>query len=411
MLRSDRAFLGVGVIAALLVGGIGFAWIFQTYIPQARVSASLEGCRKEVEGSLQIECIFRVIERELFSRGLPGAMNVFAKAYAKFPAFVSSGCHRQAHRVGDLAYYRLFFGSEDLERIDFTQDTTACGYGFYHGFLEHFTQDYPNVQAVTDTCTYLEERLGKTMGDIRSICYHGSGHGFTLAQSERVSRKDWGNVALFTAPPNELCDRLPLGNKDDIEQCKEGVFNVLVDWMVRNEYGFAYNAARPFAVCDRVPLGSRKACIYEMAQKVDGLSNKDPRKVAEITGQIPEEDLQTMAFGVAIAGFIQNSIAEEGGYQRVIDSCATLSAELYKKCMESVVHGLFEHGEPQKEYQEALKACAEPSVAEHTYTSDCYKSVAHRLPRFYSDQQILHICGEFPAGSRNVCESGLSKRP
>jgi hypothetical protein len=382
-----QAAAGVAVLSAV-------ALLFFTNSSRA---GELMPCDTQ-SGDQQIECVFGVIEKNLLERGVAGGFEIFSQAYERYPAFVATGCHRHAHRVGDLVYYRLYVGAEDFDSIDFPQSTTACGYGMYHGLLEHLIQDHPLPSFVTETCHYLTKRLETTMNDIQLTCYHGAGHGFTLAEAERTPKSDWGSISAFTKYPLEQCDALTEATATDIEQCKEGVFNVVVDWMDLKQYGFAYNDEAPFAACSVAPASSTEACYYEMAQKLDRLAAHDPVRLADIVAGISDTHLRELSFSVGIAGVVQNVILQ-GGQRQAIERCRTLSDAYYLACMQSIVHGMFEHGSPQREYVEALNLCAEvPSD-----TAECYRAVAGWLPRFYTPDERLAVCAQFPAEYKDAC--------
>lgn len=379
-----------------------------TYAPVVARSASLAGCGAQMSPDLVTECIFGLIESELDRDGLRGAMKVFSLAYKKYPSFANGGCHARAHRVGDVAYFRLYLKG-GLDALDFPQETTACGYGFYHGFMEHLIQDNPRPEFITETCDRLILNLGARMRDIQTICYHGAGHGLVLAQIERMSRSEWGNVKALVSAPAELCKKLERARSEDLEQCYEGIFNVLVDTMALGQYGFTYDMSQPFAICATQPLYLREACIYEVAQKLDSVSVFQPAKMIEVVSVLPNKDDQLMAFGVGMAGIVQQSIATEGGYQEVLASCTGISETFYPQCVGSIVGGLFEHGEPQKEYQKALRFCEDPIIAERQVTKLCYEQAAARLPRFYTREKITSICREFPAAYREICAAVQNK--
>lgn len=401
-----RSFLAVLLVCCT---ALAFLWALQTFVPSFRQAAELAPCRHIEDENTQVECIFRAIEKELGEHSVDSAMQIFATAYDEFPAFLQVGCHRQAHRVGDLMYFKRYLVNPDLDAIDMPQSTTACGYGLYHGFMEHLIQDHPDANFVTETCEYLQDRLGGKMRDIRTICYHGSGHGFELAESERVPRRLRGNVEAFTTRPLAECERLPKATIAEKEQCKEGIFNVLVDWMELGDHGFTLDKTNLFGVCDGVPTASQMACYYEMAQKLDGAGERDPQKIVGIVSRIKNEEFRYMSFRVGIAGIIQNVIGQPEGYQKTLEQCIELPEEYYRRCLESIVHGLFEHGEPQREYVKALDVCRSQSLREKGSEEFCYTKVAGRLPRFYTDTQIGKICTEFPEPYRQLCIAQIGK--
>ncbi len=374
------------------------------YAPVVSANVKLHACADLREDGEQIECIFRVIESEMERGGVDPAMRVFSKAYDDFHSFASTGCHRYAHRVGDLVYYHQYLGSDGIESIEFPQSTTACGYGFYHGFLEHLIQDNPYPDFVTKTCVYLTGRLQSDMSDIAIICYHGSGHGFELAESERVPRSRWGNLHAFVDGPLARCGEMSEATAREIEECRQGVFNVIVDWMAEKQYGFTYNAARPFAPCDALPTAYVYACYYEMAQKLDSVSGLDPVVIARIAESAPTTALADVAFRVGVAGIIQQTIADGKGYEASLARCATLQRLFFEGCIASMISGLFEHGPPQREYEKPFELCAESVVADAGMSKECYTAIAFRLKRFYEPARVNDLCKKIPEDFRGPCE-------
>lgn len=402
--NKDLKFLSIVGVLLVGIGAMG-----SVYASQIRTEIGVWKCGKEGVEQLQIECVFKMIEDEMEMSGTKEAMYVFSRAYERLYAFASTGCHRYAHRVGDVAYYEGYLTTKDLSKMDFPQETTACGYGFFHGFLEHLIQDHPSPEFVTQVCEHLDSELGDTMADIRIICYHGSGHGFTLAAVEQVPRAAWGEMRRFVDGPIAQCEKLERANENEVEECKQGVFNVIVDWMEDEQYGFAYDYERPFAKCDVLPAGYVNACYYEMAQKLDGASNRDPVLLADIAHQAITRDLAELAFRVGIAGVIQQTIADGIGYEATLGRCDELGDDFYAACIGSIVHGLFEHGSPQKEYEKALVFCADPFIRARGFEQECYSKTAGRLLRFYSQEHALEICREFPPDFYGLCEGAVQE--
>jgi hypothetical protein len=401
---SNRRVILALVLGSIFVGGLLLAF------PSLRARAEVGRCASFTNASLQVDCVFEIIERTLAARGLGAAFDVFERSYQVVPAIAETGCHRSSHRMGDLAYYQLYVPAQDIDGIDFVQETTACGYGFFHGFFEHLIQDRPDPALVVSVCEKLGARLGEDMGAIRITCYHGSGHGFALAGAERIPPEEWGNIARFTTGPLRLCESLPGVGENEIDECRQGVFNILVDWMVAGQYGFFYDTEKPFVFCDALPERQHhSACYYETAMKLDSVSGFDARVIWQIV-QEGQPQFARMAFGVGTAGLMQHVVAQEGGYRTALAQCAELPLEQYTQCVTNLSNGLFEHGKPQQEYRVALELCAEPLVAEQVSVREvCYREVARRLPRFYAREHSLAICEEFPADWRGRCAEEAKK--
>jgi hypothetical protein len=396
-----KQYVAIGLLVLIIGAG---ALILNGGFGNTKEPIKLDSCASVPEGTTQIVCILRVIKQYVVVGDLAGAFKVFDEAYRDYRSFAASGCHIQAHRVGDMAYYNYYTqGHADLDAMQFPQSTTACGYGFFHGFIEHMVQDHPDPAFVTQVCEDLRTRLSGTMHDIGVICYHGSGHGFTRAQADALGKDSWGNLHAFIDTPVTECDALQKASPNEKEDCKQGIFNVMVDWMESKEYGFSYDALHPFAPCDGLPAATEEACYYEMAQRVPRIAGDDPQKIMGFVAHAPTEALKEISFSVGIAGVIQDEITKGSGYGTTLTQCDALNATFYDLCVDSIVWGLYEHGEPQHEYVKALAFCSDPAVAAHGEAQSCYQHVADRLPRFYTPAKIKEICTEFPPQYRNLC--------
>lgn len=388
---------------ALAMGGVVLIALCVVFIwPRPSSARALDACEQATDQKVQVECIFRVIESEFDRGGLQDAMKVFAQAYDQYYSFASTGCHRYAHRVGDIAYYREYLVEQDFDAMDFPQETTACGYGFYHGFFEHLIQDHATSEFISDTCSYFKQRLSANLSDIGTTCYHGSGHGLSLAQGERTPKGLWGNIHAFADAPLAACAAMP--HTTDLEQrdCKEGVFNVIVEWMAQKQYGLDYDLESPFRPCHEFKGEDLGACYAEMSQKLVTFANSKPARMAELLQNAPDS-VRMRAFGTGIAGIIQQTIANEDPYRSTLIECATLSDELFNRCVGSTVNGLFEHGMPQEEYVLPLTVCTQAQVIDRGLQPMCYDLIAQRLSRFYEPARVRELCARIPEAYRTSC--------
>ena len=399
MLSSNKTLLGIFLI--ILSAFIVFTGV---HIAESHTAgAQIRHC-DAFDGDLQVDCIYRIIEKSIQERDIKRGFDIFRAAYDMFPSLSGTGCHRHAHRIGDMVYYGIYLSKNiDIKEINFPQDTTSCGYGFFHGFLEHLIQDNPDPVFVTDTCNYLRDALSHRMGDMEIICYHGSGHGFILHESENIRKEKWGDVLTFVKRPIEECESLPEADENEIEECRQGVFNVIVDWMSDREYGFSYDTENPLYVCESLDQNMQYACYYEISQKLDAVSDYDPREILSVAKKIGDENIQKAVFGTGIAGIMQQTILDGEWKDVVLSVCLDLESPFDEYCTSSVVHGLFEHGPPLREYEEPLLLCRNEFSDNDILRSICYKSVAIRLKRFYDDKKVSDICSQIPQEYRELC--------
>lgn len=367
-----------------------------------RAGASCAEKKSEAE---QADCWMQIVLLELRKRGIGPAFRQFAKLYERYPVFGATGCHSHAHRVGDAAYYGLYVAEGlSLKEIDFPQETTTCGYGFFHGFIEHLIQDKPDEAFVVETCEYLRGRLAGTMRDIGTICYHASGHGFQQTEADDLHSELWGRADLLVQRPLARCESLPT-NDAEIEDCRQGVFNVITDWMAFKNFGLALDLDDPLRLCRALPERWHHACFYELAQKLEPVTRDSPAKAAALVGGITRGALREMTFGVMIAGMLQRQ-APLNGYPRIIAECIAIADDaLFKTCVQSSANGLMEHGSPGREYEKVLDLCATPALSARGGDRFCYEALAHRLSRFYPAEKKHTICGKFPASFHDACRT------
>ena len=402
-------FRRIGLLfLALFIVVIGFVFVPQLsrVVSEYQAAQRLEPCRKFSLDDEQVECIFREIDGAIEGGNLKRGLDVFATAYNRFPSFAGTGCHRHAHRVGDTIYYQYYVLGDNLDALEFPQEATACGYGLFHGFLEHLIQDRPDPEFSMEVCDTLDRKLSSTMKDIRVICYHGTGHGYTLSNAETLPKSDWGDIRAFSDDPVAQCNAMDRATESEKEDCRQGVFNVIADWMEEKNYGFFYDTDNPFRLCNTVPSDVQYACYYEMAQKIGGLiAHNDPVELAAVAATATKKEFADLAFSVGIAGIIQQTIVDGNGYDYVLSRCEALSSDLFHLCLESAVWGLYEHGLPQEEYKNALSLCEEPAVLARGEQGFCYEKTAARLPRFYTKERIQSICDEFPEPYQPLCKA------
>lgn len=386
---SWRAFI-VGIsIGAFVVTCIWLPSLVQAGTDSYRIYA----CAQKASEVLQVDCWLQITFDKVRANNLAGAFLLFERMYDTYPYFGSSGCHQHAHKIGDTSYYELYLSEgRTLQTMDFPQETTSCGYGFFHGFIEHLIQDRPEPAFVTQSCEYLRDRLSATMGSIAIICYHASGHGFIMAKAGRLTEKEWGNALAIVPEPLRACESIPVASEREIEDCRQGVFNVISDWMALNDYGLHFDFTDPFAVCNALQRSWRHACYYELGMKLGGEHKDDPEKAVDMVQSITDPQLREVALGVMVAGMMQRQ-APLDGYKAVFESCTRIeNNELFRVCIYSAASGMMEHGSPGKEYEKLVPTCALPILDVREGSRICYRSFFARLSKFYPPEKKASIC-------------------
>ncbi len=182
-------------------------------------------------------CWDTVITNEFHAHGVAMALHAVDLMYRTYPAFLDTNCHRHAHVVGDLAYYEQYAEDPNLVNdIQLTPDATACGYGFFAGFIEHLIQNHPDPAYFVSTCDDFIARWGNEMKGVRHMCYHAGAHGFMLAIADHATKSEWGNFQTFAGSALQACAKLAADR--DKERCRQGVVHQLYLWKDAGEFGF-----------------------------------------------------------------------------------------------------------------------------------------------------------------------------
>ncbi|MBL4644792.1 MAG: hypothetical protein JKX80_02915 [Candidatus Pacebacteria bacterium] len=386
LLQNKFQYIALAVFSLLFFGFVGF-----TVYPQGILASEIVACdEKSPNETEKIDCWQDIMRGAFDVDGTQAAFDVFEVVYKNYEVFANTGCHRHAHRIGDMSYYFDYLTHKDFTKMDFPKGATACGYGFYHGFFEHLVQDNTSVEFVTQMCEYMRNNLGDVAPAISQTCYHGSGHGFLLARADELTQESQWSVEAFTQKPLEQCESLPQASDTEIAECRQGVYNVIVDWMADGEYGLSYNTVEPFAMCDREPYERQFDCYYEIAQKIDGLSNGDPLKMVAIVEKAKRVDLQTIAMSVGVAGVVQQN--PQNDQITLLSACQSIDRmELKNQCILGIIGGLVEHTIPGTDYKNAINFCESDQLTVDERPL-CDRELLGKLKRFRTDIELEEMC-------------------
>jgi hypothetical protein len=388
-LHSVTAFM-VGIIAALAIFGV---------LQHDPALAEAYVCERNQDNqSEKINCWQEIIRGEFENKGTSSAFDVFETIYANFRDFSDTGCHRHAHRVGDMAYYFDYLTHKNLEEVDFPQKANLCGYGFYHGFFEHLVQNNPDPEYVTATCTQMKNLLPAEIAPaIQQTCYHGSGHGFLLAQADLLTDSSNWDTRAFLEEPLKKCEALNKASQYDREECRQGVYNVFTDWMFDGEYNLSFNFDEPFKFCNSERKERRADCYYEIAQKFDSISGKSPIKIARLSEGIEQGSVKNTVMSTAVAGIVQSD--PSGSQKELLKECRAVTEGLVGPCIAGIVGGLVEHDISDSDYVRGVSFCTNSDMTE-SQRSDCFEVGVTQILRFRTIGQMQDLCtnGTYPEG-------------
>lgn len=349
------------IVVALAVSAVIFIYFVS---PDMRAVAGLRLCGVLSKHSQQVECVYKVIQKELHRGGLAPAVATFSRANTMYRNTLDVDCHAAIHRVGDMAYYDLLTNDPDLSHYDFTPQTTMCGEGFYHGFFEHLIQDDPRPERILATCNYFKHAESAYMNKISITCFHAAGHGLIRANAEQVPRALWGNPASFVDPALRVCDLIEGVTANELVLCKTGVMSIFIQMNSFENYGFSRKSS--FDTCDMLVSSQRETC-YRMAALMVSQRDDD--------------------------------------YKRAWSTCSSAAPVLRRACIAYIPIGLFTNGIHPRSYQSALDFCSAVATTHAEQKRFCYEKVGQALIAQYRDPLYTPDCDLFPEEYRDICTS------
>lgn len=344
---------------------------------------------EEVPREIKVSCWDELFAYTLKDGGLEAAFDLFVKLYRTEPD-VPKGCHGWGHILGEAAYrdYREGKG------VDLRPETTYCGYGFYHGFLENLVSDTGDPRSAYGFCQTLQS--GKDSKLKYNNCIHGIGHGgaASIVESPAMYGKYQESVDAgeklcrsFTAIPQELRD------------CFDGVFNELVLDMWNSSYGLSreklLSPSKPLAFCRSQNADLRASCYFEYMGVFEHLFDGDFFRAASyVADELPDDSLAAIAIHKLAGDFMQNDIVNES-YAENVRVCRSLRAPLQGTCIGGISNGLIAHGEPEREYLKVIPFCASALLTEEEQAT-CFRSVMGHFRAIYTKKLMKKVCDLTP---------------
>ncbi len=352
----------------------------------------------KLESGEKQRCWDVLLTEALDTRGVDGAFKVFTDLYQTDEVFAKSGCHQHAHRVGELVYAQ-YADTKNYKKIDFPQSTVTCGYGFFHGFIEHMLRDNPDVALGKEFCEYLTDKYSQTLPIVRRNCYHSMGHGFI---PDPPPNDLWGDLQPIVEEPLAKCQQIS-GERTLTAECEQGVFNVVSSWFSHHAYGFFLDEEDPFAVCEaQSTYEIAHSCYYEMAMVIGPFVKDDIEILAKkYVDPIKDDKIALMVLNSATAGFMQAAIIMND-HESMLAKCYTLAPRLVVECINGLSGGFIAHGEPGKEYVKAIQFCSSSLLTEE-HRDICFRNIIRTFKDTYSRDKVADVCKSVAETYKKYC--------
>lgn len=332
-------------------------------------------------------CWYNEIKDTVKKQGVGSSLKLVAKLYNQYPQF-AGGCHDATHLIGDEAYRQFRKGKS----FDFSVETSYCGYGFYHGFIEamlYTTGDYLEVRKF---CESINSNIKGNVESPNAIysCYHGIGHSTFDAHDPAL----WGDEAKMVTPAIKTCEKVTEGLvPEKTKQCVTGVFNALSIAYSNNLYNLKMNPKGPTWFC-RTQTGVYKtSCYMEVSMTwinttMGGFVYKfqDGVRFIETIGDLEGEKASIFSLATDFVRLHMNELPDK----TFVDNCKSIRTAYAQSCIEGTALALLNWGKPGEEYVRALAFCDQVSVGNQKQI--CYQYMFRNFPNLYSKEKRLNIC-------------------
>lgn len=339
-------------------------------------------------------CWRKAIFKSLKKKGIDAAFLTVSDLYEKYPQFRAQ-CHGIVHDIGIEAY--LYY-LEDEESI-LTPLASACAYGLYHGFMEALLSEDGNVARARAFCEYIGEKINKKAPDSMLQCFHGIGHGITdfkiRTRGLQVDSPELINELVV------LCEQISR-NEEELYRCVSGVYNNIANILIIDEKQNLKSlvAERALAICHVQPSQHKESCYGNMNAIFLWSGEDNLEKSLSFVDAI-EEPYRESAIRYLSNLSVKHTILKEGSTKNEVDACRRLS-NFQIACLEGLVHGLLEHGQPGSEYKQAIKFCNSDALTIKE-KEICFQYGFSNLYGWYAADKVEGICAEVPETFRNIC--------
>lgn len=360
-----------------------------------------QSCDKTVDLSYSQRqlCWYNKIKIQMDAKGVASALKYLGVLYRKYPSFAST-CHDVTHLIGKEAYNDYKSG----KKFTFPEETSWCGYGFYHGFVENMLAGKNGYQVARDFCESVNENPVGNIANSVAIysCYHGIGHA-TFDNYGYIISKD---ANAIVTPAIKACEDATKGLVfEKTKQCVTGVFNALANAYGLKTYGLELDQKDPVSVCRLQSKKYSKYCFLEVSlvwihDKMGhydftfGDGAKYIQSIGDVEGEKSSIESLASEYGHLHQSFVSDN--------ELIKNCRTLRPDLFKSCIDGTLLGLLNWGTPGSEYKRAISFCAN-NIFESKEEADCYEYVFKNLPSHYSKDKLLKICNTVKDKYKDQC--------
>ncbi len=384
-------------------------WNFHDHLfPETRGSVFVEGEENEsVKNCLAASkdrtrgyCWATEIAATMKRDGLLVSFDAVRRYYESSADFQNQ-CHDIMHVLGSAAYGEYMKTDVHIVR----PETSYCGYGFYHGFMEQMLiekgQEY--LHDAGAYCMGLIDNKAlpsKKAGDAATAaCFHGIGH----ALFDSLSGNLWGDEEKMATAAIGQCEAITTDTHWR-SQCASGVFNSLSIAEGKGAYRLSYREGDPTLLCRNKKVEYQESCYNEISIGYINRYHLSETSAIALMEQFPG-DAKLWSLMAYFDNKIRHNMQEYTSKNLYLQT-ESFAAESEKEAIvEGVLNAFTIGGKPGEEYVAHLDYCANflPSK-----TRDyCYSRTIVLLNTIYTDEKLKMVCQIVPEKNRRTCRDLL----
>jgi len=366
---------------------------------RTKITGLLENQNKKIEECKAKNdqlCYKNLIMDTFNKKGLDQALDLVTKIYSQDQSF-SSTCHDIGHLLG-ASTYELFRSGRDFK---INAKVAFCSYGFYHGFMEILASD-GDVEKARDFCKYVDTQISRETPDASLQCFHGIGHGWVNIHGDKtLLGDDLGIVKKGLS----LCEKVA-SNDSELSRCATGVFNGIAIFYDEGEYDLKVKKDDPMWLCRSVEKRFQDPCYISMNTILFSISNQDFKVASKYIETISDD---IMAAHAMINLALPFSLLEMNNpdHSESIAVCRGLQPRLNIPCFQGFAFAFMEHGEPGREYVNAVGFCKNNGLNDKE-TTGCLDYIYTYLPQWYPKDKAFSIC-ENEGTTKSQCRASVEK--
>ncbi len=362
-----------------------------------------DACSKISElsyGDRQV-CWYFEMKKIIENDGVNEAFDHLTYLFSTEPTF-ASGCHDVTHIIGIVAYEKFVKG----EQLKYEGDTSYCGYGYYHGFIQAMLFSTGDYEQAKEFCEGADDSLKSVVKNSNATyaCYHGMGHSMFDSHSPNL----WGDEEKMLEPAFAICEQITEGVEEGKRRmCATGIFNALGLAYTGNQYGLEMNASDPTWICRKQPELYKGPCFIEVGiawvMKQEGALDYDFDKAAAFVNSIDDpigEEVSAFTLG---SEYIRVHRSEFSDGSDMIENCNLFTGKNNDSCISGAVLGLINWGLRGEEFKDALSFCKNDLMSERQRGA-CFDYFLPRLRTLYLEEKADEVCALADQEYRHLCE-------